>query len=225
MHVRPSHSALDELLDLPSALEAQAAPYGVDDPFEAVQHDQSRDQTGTRGAPDTHNARLPAALWLPAPGSDCDSEQRLKQSAALRQRDWPTSTSGVVWVGEASGVEVCCVATSGSEDRNQCYAAAPPTSAPGQGRRSKAAGRPCYQIVMKVGVAGGSGQKKACCSYRTSDCARSTRQAGDVRIACILVHGAMSLSRAEERGFDSHGLCLERHCTDNTAVAGQNCRV
>ncbi len=153
MHARPSHSALDELLDLPSALDAHSFVHGANQASDDVGAEHDLDPTGI-WAGLTPSARLPAALWLPAPGSDCASKQRLQQAAALRQRDWPTSTSGVAWVGEASGANVCYTATGVSEDRSQCCAAAPPTVAAAQGRRSKAAGRPCYQTIMKVCFAG-----------------------------------------------------------------------
>ena len=169
MHLRPSHSALDDLLDLPSALEAQPAAYGGEQSFEAVQYDQTCDHTGTRGDP---SSSLPAGfLWLPAPGSDCASKQRLSRPAALRQRAWPAATSGVVWVGEASGVEVCCAGTGGSGDLSQRCAASPPTvAAAAQGRRSKAAGRPCYQTVMKVCFTGRSQGQKSCFSVVIAPC-------------------------------------------------------
>ena len=130
MHVRASHSALDELLDLPSALEGH-----LDQAFQDFADKQPFDISEPRAGSSTNAAREAAALWLPAPGSDCQTKQQHRQSAAMRQRDWPDSTSNIVWVGEASGMEVCCAATGGAEDQSQCCATAPPTVTAAQGKK------------------------------------------------------------------------------------------
>ena len=172
MHVRASHSALDELLDLPSALEGH-----LDQAFQDFADKQPLDISEPRAGSSTNAAREAAALWLPAPGSDfklssSTDSQRPCASGLARL------TSNIVWVGEASGMEVCCAATGGAEDQSQCCATAPPTVTAAQGRKSKAAWRPCYQTVLKVCCAGNGSANVLIClpwhlhsrSYYREDC-------------------------------------------------------
>ena len=147
----PSHSALDELLDLPSALEVQPSTHEL--VWDENTDEEHLDAAGTGVDPDS-SAHVPAALWLPAPDFDRISEQRPKLSAALRQRAGPASTSGVVWVGEAGGAGACCAATVGTEDGRAGSAKAPLAVSAAPGRKSRGACRPCYQTVLKVSFAG-----------------------------------------------------------------------
>ena len=153
MQAQASHSALDELLGCPLERYSQSCVF---------EREPTSDTAGGRDIPhntvawDHHtHAPVSTAVWLPAPDFTCVSKQRHMHAAALRQPSWPSFTTGVAWVGTEAGAEVCRLMTSSkAEDPTQAAAAAEAAAAPAgsaaQGRKPKAAWRPCYQTVMKV---------------------------------------------------------------------------
>ena len=159
-----SHSALDELFN--DRLETEETPF----PFDAALtvdggagDNLSPTVRPRAGGHPRASARSPAAVWLPAPDSGNVSKQQSSQSAALRQRSWPPSTSGAAWVGDPPDVELQQTAKGGgSRDASQLHAPPAPAVSAAPRRKPKAAWRPCYQSVMKVCLAGHCHQ--ACCS-------------------------------------------------------------
>ena len=148
MQARPSHSALDELLDVPlgqggAALFSGAELITVGFTGDHALHGGARRDTNS-------SACASAAIWLPAPDACIGSKQQDIHTTAIRQRAWPHPTSAIAWVGNLAAAGVSIQADNAVEDRRQPYATAAPASASAHGRKPKAAWRPCYQSVLKV---------------------------------------------------------------------------
>ena len=146
MQARPSHSALDELLDFPFLHEEQTSKPDAEGISKAAEGDHDLHTFEQRGEPFSV-PRAAAESWLPAPDSSCVSQQD-EHITPLRLRAWPCPASSVTWVGIPPAAEVCPAATS-DEQNHICVAAAFAVPA-ALGKKPKAAPRPCYQAVMKV---------------------------------------------------------------------------